>query len=494
MSFEDLKKVVKDKKITSKNDNLDEVISDKDNSIISNNDSKNKGGKDDVSFGIAIEPNKPMKKEKYFKLHTIPFNFSSKLLRDCTKVIYEHTSSGYNQINLKTIQNIGFLMCYGGINTDSFYYLDLSPSGVGKGENIAKNSDLLLNQVFKIQEEKLKEDIDNYHNSKIEATGKEEKDKIPEPKMHKCIHSNDLSKEALYESFEAMPSQMIEFSELGLRLKQKDDKVITYIVDGHSKKSILAPNYKNARFKKSLRVENISLFFTGDTNLQYLGKDIFYNHLQGGLINRCMIVFNDYIPDYEHMPKSYVIDKNIIDEYTDISMNIVKFAMECKNHNIPTNYLNNSIFIEYESFLHNKKKELLENRNPFGHFYSRAVYNFRAILKIIHLIKCFEDDIWHQKVEDSTICETIELCRIYFDFSGIINELNGIKIEKTTDKNLSKLINYIDLNKSKLPLKIRDLQRGTSLTNINVTMIKSMLITKYNIDDRNSLILSKKIK
>ncbi len=218
-----------------------------------------------------------------------PFKFSVKWLNDYCKTIKAHAPSGYPQIEVKALQNIAYLFSYGGLRAEPFYILDLCPSGTGKGENVKLQSQLLLSPVYERQKVKLNEDIERYNAEVAERKGKD-KELVKPPMLHKCIHSNDTSKEALFESFEAVPAQLIEFSELGLRLKQ-NDPTIDYICDGYGKSELTAPNYKNQRYKGLLKVDGTSLFFIGDTNLQYLTKKAFYNHLQGGLINRCLIVY-----------------------------------------------------------------------------------------------------------------------------------------------------------------------------------------------------------
>jgi len=454
-------------------------LTENDKSIITNNDDNSN------EFNQAIEPKAVKKREpkvtndKYYKRHTEPFNFSSKLLRDSTKIVYNATTSGYVQINIKTLQNIAYIFNYAGFKLQPFYLTDLSPSGTGKGENISKNSDLFLKPILDIEQEKRINAIDEYKRIVSESKSNKEASQVPVPKNNRCIHGNDISKEALYESFEAIPSQMIEMSELGLRLEKKDDPVIAYIVDGHSKDIIKAPNYKNASMKKNLFVENISLFFTGDTNLEYLSKELFYKHLGGGLINRCMIIYNDYIPSSKDYPEYYYIDKSIKEEYSNIVHRMIKFSKECSSYAIPNNYIKSSIFKEYNSYLQNKKKELLDNRNPFGHFYNRANYNFTAIIQVLHLVKCFEANIWSSVIVDDTIKEAIELCKIYFDFSGLINELNGTKAEEVKDLKTEKVMNYI--SSQKLPLNIRDSYRALNITK---SELLSILAGKYTTDNK----------
>lgn len=399
-------------------------------------------------------------KEVVKSYYSSPFNFGSQWLREYTKTIFSHTTSGYMQIDIKALQNIAYLFCYGGLRTPAFYILDLCPSGAGKSDNIRKQSDLLLSPVYKIQTHELQADVERYQKEMTGAKPREQKG-IAEPKMHKCIHTNDTSKEGLFESFEAVSAQLIEFGEFGLRLK-KPDPVIDYICDGYGKSSLDAPNFKNQRFKGVLKVENVSMFFIGDTNLQYLGKQSFYNHLQGGLVNRCFIVYDDYIPAFEETPRDFYIREDIKQQYNDKAVQIIRFAEQNKNFKISRDYLQDKNLIRYEATIHAKKKAMNEERNVFGNLYHRSTQNLRAIIETLHLLKCFDDRLMQSHITAETINEGIEFCKRYFDFTGIINELSGLKEEQIQDNLSDKVRNKISM--LKLPCNIRVLYRDLNIS------------------------------
>ena len=318
-----------------------------------------------------------------------PFNFTSTWLKEYTKVIFNHTSSGYMQIDIKALQNLAYLFCYGGLRTPAFYILDLCPSGAGKSANIHKNRELLLTPIYELQSKILKDDIERYNSEIVSAKSNKDKEIVKPPQLHKCIHSSDTSKEALFESFEAVKAQLIEVGELGQKLK-KTDPVIDYICDGFGNSSLDAPNFKNQRYSETIKINGISLFFIGDTNLQYLGKKAFYNHLQGGLINRCFIVYDDYIPNYEEIPNFYHVEESIKHKYNSVALNIISFARNNKDFKISNSYMLNKELKAYERELHNIKKAMTDERNVFGNLYHRSIQNLRSIIEILHLIKCFE--------------------------------------------------------------------------------------------------------
>ena len=129
----------------------------------------------------------------------------------------------------------------------------------------------------------------------------------------------------------------------------------------------------------------------------------------------------------------------------------------------------------------------------FGELYNRAIQNFRAILKVLHYIKCFDNNKMDSKVSDNTIQEAVNFSKRYLNFDMLIKELNGIKNDEIQDIKLQKIINYIDINSNKLPIKIRDIQRGVSLSNMKVNDIKAMIVNYYEIDDKKSLVTKKKL-
>jgi len=365
------------------------------------------------------------------------FAFRTSWLNTYDKMLFSHVTSGYLQIQIKLLQNVAYLLCYGGMKTPPFYILDLCPSGSGKGENIKLQSKLLLHPIFDMQREKLERDILRYEAERSISKGKE-KESIKPPALYKCIHSSDTSKEALFESFETTQAQLVEFGELGLRLK-KPDPVVDFICDGYGKDSLIAPNYKNQRFSSTIKIDNTSLFFIGDTNLQYLGKDTFYKHLQGGLINRCFIVYDDYIPPYDVLPEVYTLDDFMVSTYNEKAKSLIAYGIQNKGQKIDHGYTRDATLKAYEAELHSLKKEMLDSRNPNGNLYNRSIQNLRAIIEVLHLIHCHEKGLFTSDIEKATINEGIAFCKRYFVYDGLMNELNGTTDEVVKDDLVEKL-------------------------------------------------------
>lgn len=438
-------------------------------------ESTNEGIKDGVKSDVIIAEN---------SRYSEPFVFSTPWLNEYNKALFNHVTSGYLQIEIKLLQNIAYLMCYGGLKTPPFYILDLCPSGSGKGENIKLQSKLLLHPIFDIQQGKKELDVLRYEAEIVAAKGKD-KEAVRVPALHKCIHASDTSKEALFECFETTPAQLVEFGELGLRLK-KPDPVIDYICDGHAKSTLTAPNFKNQRFSKVIKVEDISLFFTGDTNLQYLGNDAFYKHLQGGLINRCFIVYDDYIPPYEALPEVYTLDDFIVETYNEKSKSLIEFANRNRGAKVSRSYAKNKTLKAYEAELHSTKKMMLDSRNQNGNLYNRSIYNLRAIIEVLHLIKCHAKGLFSHTIDEETISEGISFCKRYFVYDGLMNELNGNAdeaVKEDTYKKLKALVYEV-----KLPCELRTLYKRLHLSKPQLIELLGEMGAKFSSKELLSLV------
>lgn len=399
-----------------------------------------------------------------------PFNFSSNWLNEYTKTIFNSVTSGYLQIDIKAIQNIAYLMSYGGLAIKPFYILDICPSGVGKGTNADRQRSLLLDVVFRTQQEKAALDIEDYKD-RVKNSKQKDREIIEQPKMHKCIHISDTSREALFESFESVTSQMVEFGELGLKLK-KDNPVIDYICDTHGKNSIELPNYKNQRYKSVHRVEDVALFFYADTNLSYLGRNAFNLHLQGGLINRCLLVFDSYCPEYKELPSNYKISNDDKSKFVSISERIVKFSQKHSGFLISNSYTTNKKLLSFEEKIHNKKNDLIRDNNVYSNLYNRAIYNIRAIVEIFHYIRCFDEDKTIYEISEDTIIKAIDFISRYFNFDSVIEQLSNDN-KTTIEKKIENKIIALGEN-GKLPMSFGEIKQ--QVRNSTIDTIKKVAI------------------
>jgi hypothetical protein len=246
---------------------------------------------------------------------------------------------------------------------------------------------------------------------------------------------------------------------------------------------------KKFRYSKTLKVEGITLFFIGDTTLTYLGKKNFFEHLQGGLINRCILIYDDYLPSYDDYPQNYNVNADTKEFYNDIAMNIIQFAKDNAHFKgIDYNYTKSKILKAYEKNIVLQKNELLSSNNIFGNLYNRTIQNFRALIILFHYIKCFNNQRMENTILDETIQEVVNFCQKYFNYDDLINRLNGINDEEMQDIQLQKIMNKIE--KVGIPCSFRDIYKPLKINKDN--LIKA-IAGKYKIDTVKSIILEQLI-
>lgn len=387
-----------------------------------------------------------------------PFNFRSEWLQKLSKTVHNHTTSSYLQIESKIIQNMGYLMAYSGLARTAFYIMDFSRSGTGKTQNVTKCRDLLLQPVFDIQRDKHSSNLEKYKEELEKAKGKE-KENVQRPKTQKCIHVQDTSPEALFEAFESTRAQIVEFGEIGDRLK-KHDSLVNFIVSGHNTSTLHAPNYKNAVMSKEIDIDGISFFFYGDSNLTYLSERTFYDHLQGGLINRCLIIFSQYKRSFDELPQDYYVHYSDKHYFNDLAKDLMKFSKSCSGYSPVNSYIKNPLSVAFERKLYNKADKMEREGNIFFYLYHRAILNYRNILHIFHYLECFENKKFDEVVSDETIKEAIAFTqRIFEGYEALYDELNGVTKEEFKSKRHQQIIAQLYKHQDKFPMSIGDFTR-----------------------------------
>ncbi len=393
--------------------------------------------------------------------------FKSAWVDSMVTIIANHTTANRQQASVKTLQNIAYLFSYGGMVDYGlpFYAVDLSPTGTGKTEVVKKCRQLLLSPVFEKQQEAHLDDLERYQEETLSSKGKE-KDFVQLPKLHKCIHVTDTSPEALFESFEAQKAQMVELGELGRKLKnQKHQPLIDYIVEGYGATELPAPNYKNQRMSKILKIEHPQLFFYGDTTLRYLSRGSFFEHIEGGLLNRCFLIYNPEVPEFDELPEDYSIDRSTIERYHEIAIRLISFAAQHKNK--PIKVIDTNYRRECERFFYNKRKELIDAGSPFANLYARTIQNFRALVNLFHLIDCFDAGIFREIISDNSIKQAFEFMQWQMAaYPLLMDELSGVMDEVRSDEKSIRILQYI--SDQKLPITFRQVQRKFTVKHIDV--------------------------
>jgi len=355
------------------------------------------------------------------------FRFDN-LIDEISDTIYNHTTASYLQIHMKVLQNLAFAFSYGGIHKFvnlGLYVYDFSPTGTAKSEVIKKSNRLILLPIIK-QVEKLHQEASE--------RAKEEKKDTP---LFRAVNPITTSPEALFEAFEHIPVQMIETGELGRVLKANPD-IITYIIDLYGQRYIQVPSYKNKKEITKHIIENINFFFYGATTIQYLGPKAFYEHLNGGLINRGIIVFNPKLREFEELPKSYELDQTDIRKYNAIVKDILEFA-NISDFQLSNSFRDNPFYKAFHKDIYEKQKELTQINNPFANLYVRLMQNFDIVLLTLSLLEWYEKGYYENKINDKTIEKAIE-------FFKIINDNNEELIEH--------LLNYKEEQNEELTHKV----------------------------------------
>jgi hypothetical protein len=369
----------------------------------------------------------------------------------------------YNQIELKTLQNIAFLFSFGGFYKAfnlGFYIVDLSPTGTGKSKSKKHLFNLLLRPVFTKTDEMMR------------AFKEKENNKDKRIPIIKAIHGNLISREALYEAFEYCSTQIIETAELGKELK-KDNPIFNDIIDLYGNRNIITPTFKNSD-KKTSFIDNIDFFFYGDTTLEYLEIKQFFTHLKGGLLNRALLVYNNTLRPFETKPRTHTLQKNIIDYYNNIANEIMEFSkIEVSQPLKEELLIDNPFFYNFSKDNYYKLIKLTEEKNDFKDLYVRVEQNTITIIKTLHLVECFKKGYYEATISNTAIEKGVEYIKyILSGYDELIAAINN----KTTSRIEEKVINKaraLLLNAEKISL--REIYRPLSLKK---EFVKSVL-AKY---------------
>jgi len=424
---------------------------------------------------------------------TDKYSFGIKILDDVSDLIYSRTEASYNQIQIKIIQNIGFIFAYAGLNktiNNSFYLYDLSPTGLGKSSVVSNAKKLLLKPVIKEVELKHKEELEKVKN-----------EKKPFKKMIKAIHGELISPEALYSSIEQIQVQMIEVGELGKALL-RDMPIIDYLIRNYGENFITIPSYKNNVEATNHFIENVCTFFYGDTNLEYLGHKNFYHHLNGGLLNRGLIAFNNNPKPFELLPKYYFILNNEINKYNTIVKDILFFTRKeyLKLRYIDNSYSENSLYLAFRKDIYNKKTELLKAKNPFANLYVRLMQNTNAILYTLHFLDCYYKGVFSPIIDNSTIELGLEYINNFIaNYDNLIDDLLNYQdsMEEELENRVIEKMNELLAEKGNCTLReiYKPLKISSQKAKVIVKSYVKQYSDKYILEENNrSIKIYKKTK
>jgi len=316
-----------------------------------------------------IVPNNNLEEPKLFKF----------IERFCD-LIYEHCSSSHKQIIAILVFDIANIIAIAGIKYTAHYLFDFSESGSGKDTSADLSRELVLKPIQRIQEGLRS----SHYEKKLD-------DKEFKGKIFSSIHGAEITTQSISKAFENNKHQCIRLSEVGQLLKDPKNQVVNFIVSNYGKPTIDLPMYiKDLNVDKPAFIEDASLSFYGNSNLAYLGHKTFSQHMKGGLLNRCILLFEDYARPFEDLPKVREIANK---ELRSAQMKSNAFYIYCKNASkyvIPP-IRQTDKYIKFHREIYDKQLEL--KGTPAQEIHKRTIQNFRAIIYTFHFIECFEKDV-----------------------------------------------------------------------------------------------------
>lgn len=461
LEFEKLEQEIKNNMIKNKEGLNGNGLPNSNKEIIS----KNSKYYNSVSYALTLEP-------------TTPFKFSNPALYKYCETVYNHIIANYRQIELKALQNLSFLMAYGGLDIDPFYVLDLSLSGIGKTANQTTQQYLLLDPVKDRQMEK----------NDIFRADENNKDKKA---FFNNIHE-DLSKGGIEASFSFEKVQMIEIDEYARISKDQVAKtLLTSILKQHGRTDFSIPTYKSNEVDYKPIIKGAKLYTCFNTTIATLGIKGYKDEIQTGDLNRPITVFIDKkLRGKKHRD----ISKNIKERYYNYANDLIEFSNKFKNFRLKDNDIqDNPIYDKFIDWCDKREDELPDELRAL---YARAGYNFIAIAQTLHFLKEFEryrqnnfNFKLSNSVDDDLLYEAFDFLAYYYSFDNLLKVLLGK--EKSPYKMRNKLISFIMKNKKiDKSISIREIQTNNRVLNLNANEIKILLENLVIFDEKRENILS----
>ncbi len=373
-----------------------------------------------------------------------------KLIDDVVPIIYGRCRSSHKQITAITLFDLAYVSAYAGLKGTSHYLFDLSNSGSGKDSAADRSKALILSPVTVMQIEKQKE----YAKERKE-------DPDLHSKMFKCIHGGDATVQAVYKGFEVVPAQAIRRGELGQVMQDKSNHLMNFVIDSYGKSSIEMPSYKKEIDENiPLEVNNASLLFYGNSNLSMLGNRTFKYHMKGGLLNRCLLIFEDYTRPFDELPDKY--DLSQID-VIGINERVHSFIEWGKTHSHIEKPLIRKTpeYKKFAKWVYDEEEKLRGSESQEIH--KRTMQNLSGMIYTFHYLSCFDEKMWKDMTTAQTVSNAIKYVKwVIAHYDNLINEVSGVNDEIRSDEKSSKILQYI--LDQKLPVSIRQVYRKFNTT------------------------------
>lgn len=386
----------------------------------------------------------------------IPFYFDIDLLDTSVHEIHKHTVSSNLQISSVIALCLSYVCAYVGLKGCEHYVFDISSGATGKDSAFDKASELILQPVL---------DTQNTKKAQYDYECQSSDEKLPLKSFH-CIHTSDATEQGVIVGFDTTKAQFVAIGEVGSKLKNKEHPLMNFITRVYGKNSVIKPNYKkDLGASGDLTISNISLFFYGNSNLQMLSKNIFKHHLVGGLINRCVLLYNTKKRTFEEQPESYDLPKLVVKKVHYKVRKLISYGQEHADKVKPklTKTEEYNVFNKYIYDLTNEYAG-----SEIEYLFKRVMQNLNALIYTFHHLLCAQKGVWQDEIDEATILLGVNYMKYVLEgYDALIDELIGATAEVRDEDNAAKLHTTIfSLSKkhNTLKLKHRDIYRAAHLT------------------------------
>jgi len=357
-----------------------------------------------------------------------PFVFKIELLDEIIEMIHQHTISSYTQITAIVILDFAYILAYGALMGTAHYVFDKSPSGGGKDSAANQSFELVLNPVMKIQNERKKQDDYERQNSEED---------LPVRSFH-CIHTSDATPQGTYRAFETTKAQYLRLGEIGNKMRNKEHPLMNFITDGYGKRTLTQPNYKkDLGGSGDLTVNGIGMFFYGNSNIQMMGLSTLLHHLQGGLLNRCVLIYNTYTRPFEDKPHDFDLPYAFVSRINASIQDLIQFAERHSGMAKPSIPRTEA----YEAF----DRYVYEQTDAFAStnvrdLFRRTMQNLNAIILTLHYLECWQSGEWRAEIAESTVLTGVKYMKYIIDgYDVLIDEITGAAKDERAERNTEKL-------------------------------------------------------
>ncbi len=342
------------------------------------------------------------------------FVFGIPLIDNSVVSVREHTISSYKQITAVCILDLAYVLAYGGLLGTEHYVFDASSSATGKDSAADRSYQLHLQPVMQLQSDR--KEAYEYERQSSDT-------KLPSKSFH-CIHTTDATPQGTYLGFETTKTQYPRMGEIGNKMRNKEHPLMIFITDSYGKHTLVQPNYKkDLEAKGDLTVDEISLFFYGNSNIQMMGEKIFIYHLQGGLLNRCILIYNTEVRAFDERPHDFDLPHPFVMEVNTKIRELIDFAKKHAGMAKPK-IPRTEAYRAFDKYIFEQTNEV--NNTGIQDLFKRTMQNLNAIIYTLHYLICAQEDSWQTEIAESTVLMGVKYMRYIIDgYDMLISEIIG---------------------------------------------------------------------